>query len=147
MEENRTLSMERSYLADLMSNVQKMHNDLERSGENDRRRLEGQLQMLDNQTSVGDFKHFFESNILQINSQDLRSQLLQERESVRHISLQKDIELKELQTRIEKSVRTALKKRSWLIYNFHSQTNFPKHVKHLWKLRQVENISKRRLRI
>ncbi len=56
VEENRTLSMERSYLADLMSNVQKMHNDLERSGENDRRRLEGQLQMLNNQTS-GDFKH------------------------------------------------------------------------------------------
>jgi len=50
--------MERSYLADLMSNVQKMHNDLERSGENDRRRLEGQLQMLDNQTSVGGFNHF-----------------------------------------------------------------------------------------
>jgi hypothetical protein len=33
-----------------MSNVQKMHNDLERSGENDRRRLESQLQMLENQT-------------------------------------------------------------------------------------------------
>lgn len=42
--------MERSHLADLMSNVQKMHNDLERSGENDRRRLESQLQMLENQT-------------------------------------------------------------------------------------------------
>ena len=37
-------------------------------------------------------------------SQDLRTQLLQERESVRHISLQKDIELKELQARIEKNV-------------------------------------------
>jgi len=50
--------MERSYLANLMSNVQKMHNDLERSSENDRRRLEGQLKMLDNQTSVGGFNHF-----------------------------------------------------------------------------------------
>ena len=105
MEENRTLSMERSYLADLMNNVQKMHNDLERSGENDRRRLEGQLQMLDNQTSVGGFNHFPVASTLSINSQDLRSQLLQERESVRHISLQKDIELKELQTRIDKVVR------------------------------------------
>lgn len=35
-----------------MNNVQKMYNDLEMSGENDRRRLEGQLQMLDNQTSI-----------------------------------------------------------------------------------------------
>ena len=35
----------RSYLADLMNNLQ-------RSGENDRRRLEGQLQVLDNQMSV-----------------------------------------------------------------------------------------------
>jgi len=51
-EENRTLAMERSYLADLMNNVQKMHNDLERSGENDRRRLEGQLQMFETQKYV-----------------------------------------------------------------------------------------------
>jgi len=50
VEENRTLAMERSHLSDLMSNVQKMHNDLERSGENDRRRLEGQLQMVEGQT-------------------------------------------------------------------------------------------------
>jgi len=50
VEENRTLAVERSHLSDLMSNVQKMHNDLERSGENDRRRLESQIQMLEGQT-------------------------------------------------------------------------------------------------
>jgi nucleoprotein TPR len=50
IEENKSLSMERSHLADLMANVQRMHNDLERSGENDRRRLESQLQMLEEQT-------------------------------------------------------------------------------------------------
>ena len=49
MEENKTLAVERSHLSDLMANVQKMHNDLERSGENDRRRLESQLQLLENQ--------------------------------------------------------------------------------------------------
>lgn len=38
-------------------------------------------------------------------SQDLRSQLNQERDSVRHVSLQKEIEVKDLQTRLEKSVR------------------------------------------
>ena len=39
-------------------------------------------------------------------SQDLRSQLSQERDSVRHISLQKEIEVKDLQTRLEKTVFT-----------------------------------------
>ena len=38
-------------------------------------------------------------------SQDLRNQLGQERDSVRHVSLQKEIEVKDLQTRLEKSVR------------------------------------------
>ena len=50
VEDNRILTVERSHLSDLMSNVQKMHNDLERSGENDRRRLESQMQMLETQT-------------------------------------------------------------------------------------------------
>jgi len=40
-------------------------------------------------------------------SQDLRSQLSQERDSVRHVSLQKEIEVKDLQTRLEKSVRVS----------------------------------------
>lgn len=50
VEDNKSLAVERSHLSDLMSNVQKMHNDLERSGENDRRRLESQMLMLENQT-------------------------------------------------------------------------------------------------
>lgn len=50
VEDNKTLAVERSHLSDLMTNVQKMHNDLERSGENDRRRLESQMQMLETQT-------------------------------------------------------------------------------------------------
>ena len=57
VEENKTLAVERSHLSDLMANVQKMHNDLERSGENDRRRLESQLQLLENQKYVGGRKH------------------------------------------------------------------------------------------
>ncbi|KAF8718325.1 hypothetical protein AX14_011889 [Amanita brunnescens Koide BX004] len=43
-------TLERAHLSDLMSNVQKMHNELERAGENDRRRLESQLQTLESQT-------------------------------------------------------------------------------------------------
>ncbi|XP_006462514.1 hypothetical protein AGABI2DRAFT_71914 [Agaricus bisporus var. bisporus H97] len=84
LEENRTLSLDRSHLSDLIANVQKMHNDLERSGENDRRRLESQLQLLEGQT------------------QDLRLQLTQERDTVRKLQLQKELDLKDLQTRLDK---------------------------------------------
>ncbi|KAI9435095.1 hypothetical protein H4582DRAFT_2080017 [Lactarius indigo] len=63
VEENKALSMERSHLSDLMANVQKMHNDIERSSENDRRRLESQIQLLEHQ------------------SQDLRQQLNEERQN------------------------------------------------------------------
>lgn len=52
VEENRTLAVERSHLSDLMANVQRMHHDLDRSGESDRRRLESQIKMLEGQTSV-----------------------------------------------------------------------------------------------
>ena len=37
-------------------------------------------------------------------SQDLRTQAMQERDNVRHISLQRDIELKELQSRVDRAV-------------------------------------------
>lgn len=80
-----------------MANVQRMHGDLERSGENDRRRLESQIQMLETQT------------------QDLRSQLTQERDAVRHLTLQKDIELKELRTRIDKSTSDLSQTRESLV--------------------------------
>ena len=50
VDENKTLAMERAHLSDLMANIQRMHGDLVRSGENDRRRLESQLQMLEGQT-------------------------------------------------------------------------------------------------
>jgi nucleoprotein TPR len=43
--EDKALSMGRSHLSDLMANVQKMHDDIERSSENDRRRLESQIQL------------------------------------------------------------------------------------------------------
>ena len=37
--------------------------------------------------------------------QDLRAQLVQERDTIRHINLQKEIELKELQSRLDRNVR------------------------------------------
>lgn len=73
-------------MSDLIANVQKMHNDLERSGENDRRRLESQLQILETQ------------------AQDLRAQLSQERDIIRNLQLQKELDLKDLQNRLDKVV-------------------------------------------
>ncbi|KAJ7689165.1 hypothetical protein B0H17DRAFT_1012272 [Mycena rosella] len=113
VEENKTLAMERSHLSDLMGNVQKMHNDLEKSGENDRRRLESQLQMLEGQT------------------QDLRIQLSQERDSVRHLSLQKDIELKELQTRLDKAAQEFSKTREALVGAETSKTHLEQRLEEL----------------
>lgn len=86
------MALDRSHLSDLIGNVQKMHNDLERSGENDRRRLESQLQLLEGQT------------------QDLRAQLTQERDTIRNLQLQKELDLKDLQTRLDKVVSPLRKK-------------------------------------
>ncbi|KAG6850340.1 hypothetical protein H0H93_014613 [Arthromyces matolae] len=113
VEENKSLTLERSHLADLMSNVQRMHNDLERSGENDRRRLENQLQGLESQT------------------QDLRTQLSQERDNVRHLSLQKDIELKELQSRIDKTLQEHSKTRESLVSAETSKKHLEERVEEL----------------
>ncbi|EIW59409.1 uncharacterized protein TRAVEDRAFT_121374 [Trametes versicolor FP-101664 SS1] len=97
VEENKTLATERSHLADLMANVQRMHNDLERSGENDRRRMDSQIKLLDDQ------------------NQDLRTQLTQERESVRRITLQRELDLKELQNKLDKASQDLSKTRESLI--------------------------------
>ncbi|KAI0647815.1 hypothetical protein C8Q79DRAFT_924901 [Trametes meyenii] len=97
VEENKTLATERSHLADLMANVQRMHNDLERSGENDRRRMDSQIKLLEDQ------------------NQDMRTQLTQERESVRRVTLQRDLDLKELQSKIDKASLELGKTREALI--------------------------------
>lgn len=52
MEENKSLAAERSQLADLMVNLKKMQADLEHSGDNDRRRLEKRLEMIESQACV-----------------------------------------------------------------------------------------------
>ncbi|KAG1766147.1 hypothetical protein EDD22DRAFT_978513 [Suillus occidentalis] len=97
VQENKTLSVERSHLADLMANVQRMHGDLERSGENDRRRLENQIQAMDDQ------------------AKDMKAQLSQERDAVRHVTLQKDIDLKDLQTRLDKTTAQLSQARESLV--------------------------------
>ncbi|KAG6376921.1 hypothetical protein JVT61DRAFT_953 [Boletus reticuloceps] len=113
VEENKNLATERSQLSHLMANVQRMHNDLERSGENDRRRLESQVQMMENQT------------------QDLKSQLSQERENLRHITLQRDIDVKELQSRLDKTTEQLSQTRESLVRAETSKTHIQERVEEL----------------
>lgn len=97
--------MERSHLSDLMANVQKMHNDIERSSENDRRRLESQIQLLEHQRFVA-FWNCFPSDLgaEEKCSQDSRQQLNEERQNVRRITLQREVETKELRNTIDNQV-------------------------------------------
>ncbi|KAG1780941.1 hypothetical protein EV702DRAFT_1042634 [Suillus placidus] len=95
VQENKTLSVEWSHLADIMVNGQRMHGDLERSGENDRRRLENQIQAMHDQT------------LIDYHREDMKAQLSQKRDAVRYVTLHKDINLKDLQTHLDKTLSQA----------------------------------------
>ncbi|GAA5926646.1 Mlp1p [Sporobolomyces koalae] len=84
VEENASLSRERAQLSDLMRNLQTMQNELERTGNDARRRLEENVIKLETQTS------------------ELREKLNQAEESNRQLALRKEIEGKTLQDRIDK---------------------------------------------
>ncbi|KAH8990434.1 hypothetical protein EDB86DRAFT_3080419 [Lactarius hatsudake] len=113
VEENKALSMERSHLSDLMANVQKMHNDIERSSENDRRRLESQIQLLEHQ------------------SQDSRQQLNEERQNVRRVTLQREVETKELRSTIDNQARDLQETRSSLVKAETTKTYLEQRVEEL----------------
>ncbi|KIK98776.1 hypothetical protein PAXRUDRAFT_823499 [Paxillus rubicundulus Ve08.2h10] len=118
IEENKNLTVERAQLSDLMANVQRMHNDLERSGENDRRRLETQVQMMESQT------------------QDLKVRLSQERDTIRHITLQRDIDIKDLQSRLDKTTEQLSQARESLVGAETSKTHLQERVEGL--TRQIQ---------
>ncbi|KAH9056279.1 hypothetical protein EDB87DRAFT_1637584 [Lactarius vividus] len=113
VEENKALSMERSHLSDLMANVQKMHNDIERSSENDRRRLESQIQLLEHQ------------------SQDSRQQLNEERQNVRRVTLQREVETKELRNTIDSQARDLQETRSSFVKAETTKTHLEQRVEEL----------------
>lgn len=104
-EENQSLSKEKSQLSDVMSNINRMHRDLEQTVQNDKRRLETQVQLLESQTYVinKNTLHYFDYLFVYF-SQDLKTQLAKEREQVRHVSLKRELDTKELQERIDKAV-------------------------------------------
>lgn len=83
-EDNANLTRERTHLSDLMSNLQSMHNELERSGSEARSRLDATISRL--QTELDSTKE----------------RLSQESETSRQISLRKELETKEFQSRIDK---------------------------------------------
>ncbi|KAI5123451.1 hypothetical protein M0805_008822 [Coniferiporia weirii] len=118
LEENKILSVERSRMTDLIGNVQKMHNDIDRANEGDRRRFESQIQSLENQ------------------AQDLRTQLSNERDNVRQATLQKDIEVQELRTKIDRTLEDLSKARESLVGAETSRKHLQDRVNDL--LKQVQ---------
>lgn len=120
VEENKALSMERSHLSDLMANVQKMHNDIERSSENDRRRLENHIQLLEHQ------------------SQDSRQQLNEERQNVRRITLQREVETKELRNMIDNQTRDFQEARASLVKAETTKTYLEQRVEELSRKSQSD---------
>ena len=119
LEENKLLSVERSRMADLIGNVQKMHNDIDNANESDRRRLESQIQTLENQ------------------AQDLRLQLSRERDTLRQTPLPKDIELQELRTKVDRSTEASSKAREALVEAETSRKHLQSRVDDLVKQIQM----------
>ncbi|KAL5512816.1 hypothetical protein ACEPAG_3082 [Sanghuangporus baumii] len=119
IDENKVLSLERSRMADLIANVQKMHNDIDKANGSDRRRFETQIHNLEAQT------------------QDLRTQLSRERDTVRQISLQKEIEVQELRTKVDRSVENLSKARESLVEAETSRKHLQERVDELVKQVQM----------
>ncbi|KAK4703148.1 nucleoprotein TPR, partial [Phenoliferia sp. Uapishka_3] len=82
--ENTSLSKERLHLAELLGNLQKMQNEIERSGSDSRKRLEDQSARL-------------ESNLA-----EMKERLAQETDAGRQLTLRKELEGKAYQDRIDK---------------------------------------------
>ncbi|KAG8906638.1 hypothetical protein FRB99_006426 [Tulasnella sp. 403] len=78
-----SLNKENARLNSLLRDTQTIQNDMHRAAETDRRRLEGQISSLENQ------------------AQELRTELSKELERNRHSTLQKEVEAKELQAKID----------------------------------------------
>ncbi|KDQ20838.1 hypothetical protein BOTBODRAFT_320357 [Botryobasidium botryosum FD-172 SS1] len=117
--ENKELAKERAHLSDLMRNVQTMQAELERSSDNDKRRLASQLEALETQ------------------NHDLRTQLSKEHDNIRHISLQRDLESKELRERIDRVSKELATAREAQLIAETSQKHLQTRVDDLVKQREM----------
>lgn len=104
IEENTALGKERSHLADLMRNLQMMQNDLERAGNESRRRLEELVLRLESQTSAFflDLVSFSRLTFSTAFRSELKQKLIREEDSHRQLSLRRDLDNKSYQDRIDK---------------------------------------------
>ncbi|QRW15125.1 Nucleoprotein TPR [Ceratobasidium sp. AG-Ba] len=84
MEENKNLARERSHLSDLMRNLQTIQHDHERLGASEKRRLETDVKRLE------------------ADLENVRARLDKEADRNRATMLQKDSELRELQTKLDR---------------------------------------------
>lgn len=83
-EDNATLAKERSHMSDLMRNLQAMHNELDRTGNEARQRLEEHVARLNKDLEV------------------TKDRLSQEVESGRQIALKREVEGREMQEKIDR---------------------------------------------
>jgi nucleoprotein TPR len=83
-EDNATLAKDRSHLSDLMRNLQSMHNELDKSATEARRRLEEQVTRLQKEVESS------------------KDRLSQESESARQLSMRRELEGRDFQERLDK---------------------------------------------
>jgi nucleoprotein TPR len=83
-EDNATLARERSHMSDLMRNLQAMHNELDKTGNEARRRLEDSIARITKELEA------------------TKDRLSQEAENGRQVALRRELEVRELQDKIEK---------------------------------------------
>ncbi|GAA5985408.1 hypothetical protein JCM10908_006964 [Rhodotorula pacifica] len=112
-EENATLSKERAHLADLMRNLQSMQNELERSGNDARRRLEENVARLEAQAT------------------DLREKINVESDNARQSALRRELEAKTFQERIDRLTAEHGTTREKLVAAETSQTHLEERVRDL----------------
>ncbi|GJJ13307.1 hypothetical protein Clacol_007559 [Clathrus columnatus] len=115
-EENQSLSKEKAQLSDVMLNINRIHSELEHSVHNDKRRLESHIQLLEVQRRV-----------------DFEVQLNKERETLRHVTMQKDIDSKEMQDKIDRLNQDLSKTREFLVAAETSQTHLQQRADDLSK--------------
>ncbi|KAG8925621.1 hypothetical protein FRC02_009537 [Tulasnella sp. 418] len=121
--DNEGLAKENSRLNSLLRDTQTIQNDSLRAADSERRRFEGQIQSLESQMV------------------DLRSQLSKEFERNRLLGLQKDMELKELQAKIDAAARELSATREKLVVAQANETHHQTRIEDL--IRQLEGNSEK----
>lgn len=107
------LTRDNARLNSLLRDSQTIHEDASRSIEAERRRLENHIQSLESQSYVGLFYSL--SGSLHPCRQDIRMQLNQELERNRHLTLQREVETRELQGKIEMMVEVPTERANQVI--------------------------------